>query len=239
MSLSVAVVTPTIGKSTLLRALRSISDQSYPCKHYVFVDGKNFFDQADRLIAASCPLNCSVIRLPDNIGKGFYGHRVYAASPFLVNEDIVCFLDEDNWFDRDHVKDLVNTITTNGVPWAYSLRKIYDVHGTYLCNDDCESLGKWPVWTNKEAFHVDTSCFAVTRDLLLKTSYSWYGRWGADRQFFSHLKSINGGNFETTGRYTLCYRLGGNTGSVSSEFFLRGNIEQKKSLGADFPWIRR
>jgi hypothetical protein len=70
------------------------------------------------------------------------------------------------------------------------LRKIYDKQGNYICEDNCESLGKWPVYFNDEVFHVDTSSFAVKRDVAVRIGQSWYGQWGADRQFFQNIAII-------------------------------------------------
>ena len=50
------------------------------------------------------------IGLQENIGKGWYGHRVYAACSFLVNADVICYLDEDNWFEPDHVEKMVKKL---------------------------------------------------------------------------------------------------------------------------------
>lgn len=48
--LSVAVVTPTIGRSELERTIQSVQKQTYPCTHYVFVDGKPFFNDAKTIL---------------------------------------------------------------------------------------------------------------------------------------------------------------------------------------------
>ncbi|HHF4949445.1 TPA: hypothetical protein ACPO3J_000702 [Haemophilus influenzae] len=39
---TVAVVTSTIGRPELSLAIKSVQNQTYPCKHYVFVDGNIF-----------------------------------------------------------------------------------------------------------------------------------------------------------------------------------------------------
>ena len=72
------------------------------------------------------------IQLEENVGKGWYGHRVYAACGYLVNADVICYLDEDNWFEPNHVEKLVERIK-KGADWAYSLRKIIDREGNYVC----------------------------------------------------------------------------------------------------------
>lgn len=236
--MKVAVVTPTIGSDTLLDCLKSVQNQTYEnLTHYVFLDGEEHYEKIHTYLyenAGRKPIK--TVSLQDNIGKGWYGHRVYAACSFLVNADVICYLDEDNWYDSDHVEKLVQKIQA-GADWAYSLRKIYDKSGNYLCEDRCESLGKWPVYFNNDVFHIDTSSFAVKREVATAIGHAWYGKWGADRQFFGALKQYFP-NFSCTNSHTLCYRLDGNEGSVSQEFFEQGNKIMSERYGEDYPWLK-
>ena len=143
-------------------------------------------------------------------------------------------MDEDNWFEPCHVEKLVKKIE-EGNDWAYSLRKIYDKDGNYICDDNCESLGKWPVYFNDSVFHIDTSCFAVRRDIAVRVGHSWYGQWGADRQFFSAISKAFP-KFDCTNAHTACYRLDGNPNSVNKDFFDQGNAANEKKYHGQFPW---
>ena len=104
-----------------------------------------------------------------------------------------------------------------------------------MCNDDCESLGKWPVYFNGEVFHIDTSSFAIRRDIAVRIGHAWYGQWGADRQFFSALKN-HFPKFDCSNDYTMCYRLDGNPNSVTQEFFDKGNAVSAEKYPTGFPW---
>ena len=233
--MKVAVVTPTIGNSKLADCLASVEKQTYKkLTHYIFIDGNQYKRAVDELIEWSGSTKVKTVELEENVGRGWYGHRVFAACSFLVNADVICYLDEDNWFEPCHVEKLVKKLE-EGNDWAYSLRKIYDKDGNYLCDDNCESLGKWPVYFNDSVFHIDTSCFAVRRDIAVRVGHSWYGQWGADRQFFSAI-SKQFPKFDCTNAHTACYRLDGNPNSVNKEFFDQGNsVNQMKYFG-QFPW---
>lgn len=235
--MKVSVVTPTIGTKHLIKCLESVKNQTYKdITHYIFIDGKEYESSAYSEILNCNRSNIKTIRLEENVGKGWYGHRVYAACSFLVNGDIVIYLDEDNWIEETHVENLVNTITKNNLQWAYSLRKIYDKNGEYICEDNCESLGKWPVYFNDDIFHIDTSSFAIRRNVAVHIGHAWYGQWGADRQFFNALKT-HFTKFDCTNKHTLCYRLDGNPNSVKPEFFKEGNaIMSAKYNGNEYPW---
>lgn len=229
----VAVVTPTIGAKTLSQCVESVQNQTYSdLTHYIFMDGKEHENKIWHQLEGATKVK--TIRLEENIGKGWYGHRVYAACAPLVNADIICYLDEDNWFEPTHVEKLVEQIK-RGKSWAFSLRKIYNKSGEFLCADNCESLGKWPVYFNNDVYHIDTSSFAVRKDVAIQMGPAWYAQWGADRQFFGAMKQYHP-NFGCTGEHTLCYRLDGNEKSVTEEFFVKGNAETKKKYGDNYPW---
>lgn len=238
--MKVAVVTPTIGSDHLKDCIISVQKQIYDdLTHHIFVDGEEYQSKVLDIIQEQSGLPTKQIRitsLGENVGKGWYGHRVYAACSFLINADIICYLDEDNWIDSNHILQLVRTIE-KGNDWAYSLRKIYNKQGELLEYDNCESLGKWPTYFNKDVYHIDTSCFAVKRDIAVRVGHSWYGQWGADRQFFNTLKHYYP-KFECSKEYSLCYRLDGNPNSVNEEFFNRGNKMQEIVYKGEYPWVR-
>ena len=231
--MKVAVVTPTIGNPKLVDCLASVDKQTYQdITHYIFIDGKEHVSNVEEMLEGATKVKTVV--LEENVGKGWYGHRVFAACSFLVNADIIVYLDEDNWFEPCHVEKLVAKIN-EGFDWAYSLRKIYDKDGNFLCEDNCESLGKWPVYFNNEVFHIDTSSFAVKRDCAVRIGHAWYGQWGADRQFFSNLSKFFP-KFDCTNVHTSCYRLDGNPNSVTKEFFDKGNQTMQERYGDNLPW---
>ena len=233
MEIKVAVVTPTINSNHLKQCLESVNNQTYKnLTHYIFIDGCQYEPKVKELIR-DFP-KTKYIELEENVGKGWYGHRVYAACSFLVNADVIVYLDEDNWFDPCHIQKLVDKIN-QGNDWAYSLRKIYDKEGNYLCEDNCESLGKWPVHFNPDIHHIDTSCFGVRRDIAVQIGHFWYGQWGADRQFFNAIKK-HFPKYACTNDYTVCYRLDGNPNSVTKEFFEQGNEVNEKKYNGKFPW---
>jgi hypothetical protein len=122
--------------------------------------------------------------------------------------------------------------------WAYSLRKIYDKDKTYICDDNCESLGRWPVWVNDEAFLIDSSSYCFKTEFIRKIGHTWDWGWGADRRFYTIVKdSLKHQNYTSTGKHTLCYRLGGNEGSVTGDFFVEGNKKITEKYKGKLPWV--
>ena len=228
----IMVITPTTGKHTLDRALDSVQKQTIKTEHLIVMDGQEAWNKV-----RSAPYNyrCKWMMLPENVGgNGWYGHRVYAAMPLMVNADYILFLDEDNWFEPNHVETMIDKIQSKDLMWAYSLRKIYDERGQYVCDDDCEALGRYPAFYDHLLNFVDTNCYCFKRDYLVNVAHKFYGQWGADRQFYkaaaSALPSF-GCTGEATVNYTAPERL--------LEMFRQGNQQMIRAHGEPLPWRKK
>lgn len=245
---SVIVITPTIGSPKLKDAMLSVQAQTYGnFIHLIVCDGANYYDAVNNVISDALleadfgEKKTQLMVLPFNTGKAggdFYGHRVYAGIPHLLNADYIFFLDEDNWYEPDHVASLVEVLD-RGNDFAYSLRKIFNPDKSYVADDNCEALGKWPIYfTHKDPqYLIDTSSFAFNRKFLEKTCHLWHSGWGGDRRYFYSVLAQNP-KWDTNYKHTLCYRLDGNPGSVTADFFISGNQEQLKHYNGELPWLK-
>ena len=235
---SVTVITPTLCSEKLFDAIESVKQQTYDhITHLIVIDGPTSSRSKSRLYDLQSD-KLKIIDLPENTGggaTGFYGHRIYSGVPHLVNSDRVFFLDDDNWYENDHVESLVNVL--NKVPMAFSFRQIYDENKYYICDDNCESLGKWPIYFTHDnpQYLIDTSSFAFRTDFLISVAHLWHSGWGGDRRFLSSVKDIP---HETNYKHSLCYRLDGNQNSVKEDFFLKGNEQQLNHYKGNLPWIK-
>ena len=240
----VTVITPTTGSSKLKDAMESVRKQTYKCEHFIVIDGTEYADNAFKSIGIPSEPNVKKILLPANTGKtggNFYGHRIYAAIPHLINSDYILLLDEDNWYEPDHVASLIETIEKKNLDFSYSLRKIFSPDGKYLCDDNCESLGKWEIFMSRHSPHgkhylIDTSSFCFKREFIHKTCHFWHHGWGGDRHFLYSVKDH--AKYDTNGKHTLCYRLDGNPNSVTKDFFIEGNKTQEQYYGGRYPWLK-
>ena len=233
--MTATVIIPTTGASGLRNSIESVLRQTYKTKCYVVVDGEQFSGKASVILSDYRGEGIKECYLPINVGaNGFYGHRVYAAFTHLVNTKYVMYLDQDNWFDNDHIKTCVDTIESQNLDWCYSLRSIYDKDEKFLVNDDCESLGKWPVFSG-DYNHIDTNCYCLKTEIAIRIASVWHGGWGQDRAYYSVLRNAFK-NYDVTGKSTVNYRVGGNEGSVKKEFFQYGNNIMKQKYSEGFPW---
>lgn len=238
---SVVVITPTTGSTKMADAVNSINNQTYKnLTHLVVVDGPEFFQNAMNRFPIPMNSRSLICTAPFNTGggsQGFYGHRIYAGFSHLVNADYVFFLDDDNWYEPDHVESLVEVLN-KGVDFAFSFRKIFDKDKNYICDDNCESLGKWPIYFTHDnpQYLVDTSSYAFNRQFLIRVSQFWHSGWGGDRHFFNFIRER--ANYDTNYKHTMCYRTDGNPGSVNGDFFMKGNAEQLKHYEGKLPWLK-
>jgi hypothetical protein len=238
----VTVVTPTTGDPCVFRAIESVAAQTHKSvQHLVIIDDP---DAPADIKAQIRRYNVDVIELPYSTGKNrFNGHRIYGASTFLGNGEFFCFLDEDNWFDADHIASLIEVVK-HGFAWAFSFRKIVDREGTFICNDDCESLGKWPSVLGGDDYHIDTSCYFLPQAIAVQLSPIWFRKARepnvvpADRAIVSFLRSRKF-DYDTSARYSVNYRVENTARSVRREFFLIGNKQMMQKYQGKLPWKTR
>jgi glycosyltransferase involved in cell wall biosynthesis len=223
MSLSVAVVTSTRGRPTITKAIQSVKDQTRKATHYVFIHGAEYSNKTVPHLAD----DTVAVHLPNNNGGNGYGMApVFAMAPFVIKEDIICYLDDDNWYEPDHIESLVEMIEKHDLGWAYSFRKIVDNEGNFICEDNCESLGMQLNSANQ--YLVDNSCYVVRTNVARRHSHAWYVPIISDRSFQSELMRA-GLSAGTTGKHSVNYRLSKDgSGGMTPEKFIENNEWMKK-----------
>ena len=113
----VTVITATTGSDFLYDALLSVKKQTYQnLEHYVVIDGIERKKEALKILK-NFP-NVKLLTLPYATGKDNYnGHRIYAAATYLSNGKYVTFLDEDNYYEPNHITSCVNLVM-DGYEWV-------------------------------------------------------------------------------------------------------------------------
>ena len=234
----VTIVTATTCTDYLKQNINSVINQTYDnIQHLIVVDGRHL-DKLNYDIASD------VIVLPYATGTEQYnGHRIYGAATYLAKGDYIMYLDEDNWLEPNHVESLVNILKDIPNAYACSLRKITDMDGNFICNDDCESLGNWESVIND--FFVDVNCFFLPKKLALQLTPIWYRRARhpedqpeVDRALTNVLR-YNTIQCLVSGEYTVNYRAGNRADSVQAQFFLKGNEIMKQKYNGEYPWRKK
>lgn len=245
--MKVSVITATTGNARLADCIESVRNQTYKnIEHVVVVDGRSRWESVSEILDALEFPNSNnehVIVLPHPTGLNrFNGHRIYGGFSFLANGDYIAWLDDDNEFTPNHIESLVRITEEKNLDWAYSLRQIVDGEGKFICNDDCENLGKYKSVINDH--FVDVSCFFVRRELAVNIAPVWYrqarppqGVMEVDRALTAVLMhEQNKLKFDTNNDYTVKYRVGSTGISVQADFFINGNAEMLKRYAGKLPW---
>jgi hypothetical protein len=231
------VITPTIGNPGLEDAMNSIRRQSFSSiLHLIVIDGEQYENSVYNIIKKVPSYQYKVITLPWNTGaEKFNGHRIFAALGYLINQKYVLFLDDDNWFDENHVSSLVALIEDKKLDWAYSMRKIFSSTKEFICLDNCESIGDWPPYSGMASL-VDTSCYCLKKEVLLKSGHAWMVRYLGDRTFFDVVKKAFP-RFKTSALYSLNYTIS-DSHMPNENFFLRGNRYMQEKYKHGVPWLK-
>ncbi len=221
---TVAVITSTIGRPHLERAILSVKNQTYPCKHYVFVDGEQFAEKAKAILDKYPEVIATY--LPMNTGaNGWTNSSINAIAPFLVKEDAICYLDDDNWYEPTHVENGIKTLNESGADYAYSFRNFYTHDEQFICQDTLESIGfyenrldnpyKFQITINDKTVamhttahkkhHIDTNCYMMKKELAVLTSRFWYSGIHNDTNVFNALTQFNF-KHSCTKKFTVNYQ---------------------------------
>jgi hypothetical protein len=203
----VAVIMPSIWRSSLEQALRSVIEQDFPGSVQILLG----FDtpNAARLdldkIVGPLPPNRSVIafypgystsRRHGGLHPAFDAGALRIVLCYLANARYLAFLDDDNWWSREHLRSLRDAI--EGVQWSFGTRWFVDPRNdAVICVDDWESVGPGRgVWQAKFGGFVDPNCLMIDK-LACDPVLRWWGiplpndpgAMSCDRHVFQELRN--------------------------------------------------
>lgn len=202
-----AVIMPTILHPRIFHALDSIYAQSNVGRIQILI-GIDQYDH-DELNA----LHQYVERAPENIAitilnPGYstsarHGglHRAYDGGAlrtilsFLANSAHLTYLDDDNWWEPNHISSLLSVIKEN--PWAFSHRcYVHHESHAFLARDQIESVGPGKgIYNEKAGGFVDPNCLMINKQKADAVLPFWSVCWdnapkstSADRLIFDRLR---------------------------------------------------
>jgi cellulose synthase/poly-beta-1,6-N-acetylglucosamine synthase-like glycosyltransferase len=199
------VIIPTTGDEITDEAVCSVINQTVKCKLLVVIDGEEAYFNSLKIFSGIKRPNTKFLTLSENVGaNGWYGHRVYASVPMLVNTEFVAFLDQDNYFEPDFIEKMETAMDRHGKDIVTCRRKVVQQDGTLIGYDNVESVG-----ANKLGYNLfDTSTYLIRQSIAHKVCPAIYGKWGADRPFTDaciahglvHLRNYYGLNYRSPER---------------------------------------
>jgi len=204
----------------LIKSIDSLKKQTYPnFECWIVKDGcrwaaGSYFSQLTCLECNVCKNTikfCKELQISDNRFKFYilpihmsgagWGPRNFAI--LNTTHDLIAYLDDDNWYEPDHLESLVNKIKETNVDVVYTGTKVYNAEGTEILYERLQS-GK-PV-----AGGIDTSEILHRRHLIEE-----FGGW----RFVPKCNDwdivkrwLPTASFAHTGKFTLNFRLRENCG---------------------------
>jgi hypothetical protein len=218
-----AVVMPSIGRAEVLKAVQSVYDQTCVQRIQLLIG-------VDKAIGDLSPLIALLNETPAHVTPCLFypgystsvrhggvtrscdGGSLRTSLTFLANTQYVAYLDDDNWWAPEHLRQLLTAI--EGRAWAFSYRWfVHPVSKKAICVDGWESVGPGKgVFVEKFGGFVDPNC------LMLDKLVCWagIGLWtqplindtkgmAADRNVYNYLQ--NHSEPGRTGNATAFYVL--------------------------------
>ena len=216
-----AVVIPTVLRPYLRQALESVFGQTFGGRIHILVGidvPRGDLGLVDA-ICASRPSHCAVqVFWPGYSTSTRHGGltppgdggALRAMLTYLANSAFVAYLDDDNWWDANHLTKMRTAIDT--VDWAFGLR--WFVHPETrrpVCVDVWESVGPGQgVFNDAFGGFVDPSCLMINKTACPWVPHLWNfplsgDPMSADRTVFSFLRAKH--TVRGTGAPTVFYTL--------------------------------
>ena len=251
--MDVAVVIPTVLRSSLVDALRSVFAQRFAGTIQVLVGLDQPIGDLS-LVDAACesrPANCSVqVVYPGYSTSVRHGGLCPARDggvlrcilTYLANSPYVAYLDDDNWWDEDHLQELRRAI--EGQDWAFSLRWfVHPLSRRPICVDEWESVGPGKGdYVERFGGFVDPSCLMIDKRACADAVPSWNyplpsdprGMSG-DRRVFAALRRHQ--RFACTGKATAFYQLDPDDVQHAPRLRHMGDLYEQAGIGGSEPQI--
>jgi hypothetical protein len=215
----IAVVMATVANPTLPQAIRSVYGQRFSGSIQILIGIDRWAGERGPVdaVIAECPSHVGVTRIDlgystsqrhGGVYPSYFGGALKTLLSYAANSRYVAYLDDDNWYEPDHVATMLQAI--QGKAWGFSLRNFIDSGSQeFLCADTWESVGPGQgVYAKAQGGFVDTNCYVIDTQICSDVFPEWAmtrfaGGTGGDRQVLRRLRDRPWG---TNGAHTVNYR---------------------------------
>ena len=223
----IAVVIPTIMRSELERAVRSVFAQDYPGRIQILIgiDVRAGPEGLAERIEAACPAHMAITwfdpgystsQAHGGVHPNAFGGAIRTVLSHLANAERITYLDDDNWWASHHLSDLSRAIDKH--KWAFSLRWfVLPESAQVVTVDDFESVGPdRGIYARLGGGFVDTSSLMLDREACACLFHEWAvpmfpDGTGEDRRILGALQKI--GPPGETGQPSVYYTLNPDAGA--------------------------
>lgn len=172
MTYDIAVVMPTIIQPTLDRAVNSVFEQDFDGRIQLLVGLDYPCGNKENVwslqIQAPNHVQLDVLHMgystrvdKDGLYYNYGGGALRTILSFAANARYVTYLDDDCWYEPDHLSSLYDHLKSGDYDWAMSLRNIVDLDTQEKIED--EAL----------MYPVDTNCYMIDKVRCHRAIHGW------------------------------------------------------------------
>ena len=168
---------PTTGepKAGLAKTVESIMRQTYTnVKITIGTDSETGHKNAAEVLGQLKPKNYIHFKFPERVtDKDQNGRpeRLTSAAMFALKYDLWQPIGTGDWFEPYHAKKVLETFNEKKCQWVFSLRSIWDQHGKFICEDNFESIGFYPVWNTKDYYLIAGDSFCLPQTMAISVAH--------------------------------------------------------------------
>jgi len=201
---SITIITPTIGRPSLIKLIESLMNQNIKITHLLMWDKKreeNGYNPYDSRFEKYEKENENyhiyhyVIDHPVTIGRKDNYLRCVGLT--LSNTEYITQIDDDCWIEENWLSRAINNMITQKFTYCFCSRKLWKNEEEILGIDNYESIGV----KNKFGYHlIETNSLVFHKDILDKIfmiTYK-YNDYGHDKLIGEYLVNNIDGMFDTT-----------------------------------------
>ncbi|AFU18214.1 glycosyltransferase family A protein [Actinobacillus suis] len=205
-----AVVIVTVGRESLLRAVRSVFSQQFSGNIQILIgvdlDLSGQLPHYRQILDQERPANVDIVWLDlgystskrhGGVHDCYYGGSLRSALTLLADSELVTYLDDDDWFLPQHIDKMYSVFCQYpDVNWGHALCYYADGNtGEILCLDELESVGvDQGIFKDSFGGFVRPSGLTLNKLKTLPYLHCWSQSLaqgdGEDRILFDHLKQL-------------------------------------------------
>jgi hypothetical protein len=236
-----AVVIPTVLRPQLKPALESVFAQRFPGRIHILIGIDAILGDLELLdeVCQRRPANCAVQAYWPGYSSSTRhggltppgdGGALRCVLSYLANSRYVAYLDDDNWWDPDHLTQMRRAI--EDAEWAFALRWfVHPVTRRPAAIDIWESVGPGQgIFNGQFGGFVDPSCLMIDKTACPKAALNWNfplanDPMSADRSVFDYLSKNH--KPRGTGRASVYYALNLKDGLHANRLRLMGSAYEE------------
>ena len=174
--MSISVLIPTIGNSSLINMLNSLKKQLFKNDYiYIVCDGIKYHDKVKEIISNFSGYSCNLEVIYENENLGYWGHGIRNKYQSLLKGDYILHADDDDIYIEGSIDIIKKSIAEN-----IGKMLLFKFYHNYKKN---EYYWKYPII---KLNNIGTPCGAIPN--IPVNMGKWEYKYGGDYNFYNSCK---------------------------------------------------